>query len=291
MDSHERDSKNIESKGDSQTKTYLKDSKIINSNGRSVVNEKSGFYEAGQGNLSTTNNQSQAKASVANATNPNSQILSSKDKPFTQKTIPNTQKPKLLERCNWVYQGYNASDLATKKLYQDYHDFEWGIPQHEDRRLFEQLVLEGMQSGLSWITILKKRAALREAFDDFDPVKVAGYDVAKIESLMKNSKIIRNRAKIESAINNAKRFLEIQREFGSFDSFIWGYVGGKPIINAFKSLEEIPTRTELSDRIAKDLKKRGFSYVGSVGIYAYMQSIGLVCDHLVTCAFYYKSSV
>lgn len=191
-----------------------------------------------------------------------------------------------MQRCDWIYQGYKTSDAATQKLYQDYHDFEWGVPQHDEKRLFEQLVLEGMQAGLSWITILKKREAFRAAFDDFDPIKVAGYDEAKIEELMANAKIIRNRAKIESAINNAKRFLEVQEEFGSFDRFIWSYVGGEPIVNAFKNLAQIPTRTPLSDKIAKDLKKRGFSFVGSVGMYAYMQSIGLVCDHLVSCAFH-----
>ncbi len=188
-------------------------------------------------------------------------------------------------RCGWIYQGYSASDKATQKLYQDYHDFEWGIPQHDDKRLFEQLVLEGMQAGLSWITILKKREAFRAAFDDFDPHIVATYDEAKIQELMENPGIIRNRAKIESAINNAKRFLEIEREFGSFAKFLWGYVDNTPIINHFESLEEIPTHTSLSDTIANDLKKRGFSFVGSTGIYAFMQSVGLVCDHLTSCAF------
>ena len=188
-------------------------------------------------------------------------------------------------RCGWIYQGYNASDKATQKLYQDYHDFEWGIPQHDDKRLFEQLVLEGMQAGLSWITILKKREAFRAAFDAFDPHIVATYDEAKIQELMENPGIIRNRAKIESAINNAKRFLEIEREFGSFAKFLWGYVDNTPIINHFESLEEIPTHTPLSDTIANDLKKRGFSFVGSTGIYAFMQSVGLVCDHLTSCAF------
>lgn len=188
-------------------------------------------------------------------------------------------------RCGWIYQGYNASDKATQKLYQDYHDFEWGIPQHDDKRLFEQLVLEGMQAGLSWITILKKREAFRAAFDDFDYHKIATYDEAKIQELMENPGIIRNRAKIESAINNAKRFLEIEREFGSFAKFLWGYVDNTPIINHFESLEEIPTHTPLSDTIANDLKKRGFSFVGSTGIYAFMQSVGLVCDHLTSCAF------
>lgn len=188
-------------------------------------------------------------------------------------------------RCGWIYQGYNASDEATQKLYQDYHDFEWGIPQHDDKRLFEQLVLEGMQAGLSWITILKKREAFRAAFDDFDPHIVATYDETKIQELMENPDIIRNRAKIESAINNAKRFLEIEREFGSFAKFLWGYVDNTPIINHFESLEDIPTHTPLSDTIANDLKKRGFSFVGSTGIYAFMQSVGLVCDHLTSCAF------
>ena len=187
--------------------------------------------------------------------------------------------------CGWIYQGHNASDKATQKLYQDYHDFEWGIPQHDDKRLFEQLVLEGMQAGLSWITILKKREAFRAAFDAFDPHIVATYDEAKIQELMENPGIIRNRAKIESAINNAKRFLEIEREFGSFAKFLWGYVDNTPIINHFESLEEIPTHTPLSDTIANDLKKRGFSFVGSTGIYAFMQSVGLVCDHLTSCAF------
>ena len=196
-----------------------------------------------------------------------------------QKIVP-------LSRCEWIYQGYNAKDFATQRLYQNYHDFEWGVPQHDEKRLFEQLTLEGMQAGLSWITILKKREAFREAFDDFEPSIVAKYDEAKIESLMANAKIIRNRAKIESAINNAKRFLQIQDEFGSFDSFIWSFVSGKPLINPFATFSEIPTRTELSDRVAKDLKKRGFSFVGSVGIYAFMQSVGLVCDHLISCAFH-----
>nr|WP_324826087.1 glutamine-hydrolyzing GMP synthase [Helicobacter equorum] len=195
------------------------------------------------------------------------------------------------QRCGWIYQGYNASDKATQKLYQNYHDFEWGIPQHDDKRLFEQLVLEGMQAGLSWITILKKREAFRRAFDDFNPHIVATYDETKIQELMENPDIIRNRAKIESAINNAKRFLEIEREFGSFAKFLWDYVDNTPLINHFESLEEIPTHTPLSDMIANDLKKRGFSFVGSTGIYAFMQSVGLVCDHLTSCAFGHTDKV
>ena len=212
--------------------------------------------------------------------------LNGSDQTRTQKSTKSTEKPTPLQRCGWIYQGYNTKDYATQKLYQNYHDFEWGVPQYEDKRLFEQLVLEGMQAGLSWITILKKREALRAAFGGFEPAIVAGYDEAKIQSLMANTAIIRNRAKIGSAINNAKRFLEVQAEFGSFASFIWGYVGGKPITNHFENLAEIPTRTPLSDTITRDLKRRGFSFVGSVGIYAFMQSVGMVCDHLVSCAFH-----
>ena len=283
-----RDSKNTKSADskNSQAAGICGDCESGNPSGRSILDEKSGFFrsaslhitvsrnKARQGSLLDINDQSQIKAI---------HDLSLKDKPFTQKPTP-------MQRCDWIYQGYKTSDAATQKLYQDYHDFEWGVPQHDEKRLFEQLVLEGMQAGLSWITILKKREAFREAFDDFDPIKVAGYDEAKIEELMANKAIIRNRAKIESAINNAKRFLEVQGEFGSFDRFIWSYVGGKPIVNAFKNLTQIPTRTPLSDKIAKDLKKRGFSFVGSVGMYAYMQSIGLVCDHLVSCAFHRENT-
>lgn len=181
--------------------------------------------------------------------------------------------------CPWAC----AKDSEGDRIYKAYHDTEWGEPMHEDNKLFEMLVLEGFQAGLSWITILKKREAFRAAFDGFNPHIVAEYDEAKVESLLNNEGIIRNRAKIEAAINNAKCFLEIQKEFGSFDSFIWGYVGHKPIYNHPKSMEEIEASSALSDRISKDLQKRGFKFVGSTSVYAFMQSIGMVNDHLSSC--------
>lgn len=184
-----------------------------------------------------------------------------------------------IKRCDWA----SDKDEAARKLYEDYHDTEWGVPLHEDKKLFEFLVLETMQAGLSWITILKKREAFRAAFDDFDPKMIACYDESKIQELMNNESIIRNRLKIESAIHNAKLFLEIQKEFGSFDKYIWGFVEGKPIINHFASVSEIPTKTSLSDKMSKDLQKRGFKFVGSTIMYAYMQAIGMVNDHLVSC--------
>lgn len=184
-----------------------------------------------------------------------------------------------IKRCDWA----SDKDEAARKLYEDYHDTEWGVPLHEDRKLFEFLVLETMQAGLSWITILKKREAFRAAFDDFDPKMIACYDESKIQKLMNNEGIIRNRLKIESAIHNAKLFLEIQKEFGSFDKYIWGFVEGKPIINHFAFVSEIPTKTPLSDTMSKDLQKRGFKFVGSTIMYAYMQAIGMVNDHLVSC--------
>ena len=182
-------------------------------------------------------------------------------------------------RCPWA----TDKDAAARKLYEDYHDTEWGEPLHEDKKLFEFLILEGFQAGLSWITILKKREAFRVAFDDFDYHKIAAYDEGKIESLMHNEGIIRNRAKIEAAISNAKAFMAVQREFGSFDKYIWGFVGGKPIINALESIVDLPASTPLSDKIAKDLKKRGFKFVGTTIVYAFMQAIGLVNDHLTSC--------
>lgn len=181
-------------------------------------------------------------------------------------------------RCSW------AGDLP---IYVDYHDSEWGRPTHDDRELFELLILEGAQAGLSWLTILKKREAYREAFDNFDPAKVALYDEAKVEELMANAGIVRNRRKIEAAITNAKLFLDVVEEFGSFDAFIWGYVDGTPIVNHCRTENDIPATTTLSDRISKDLKKRGFKFVGSTIIYAYLQSIGIVNDHVVNC-FVYK---
>ena len=182
-------------------------------------------------------------------------------------------------RCEWV----KAKNAEDERLYQDYHDCEWGVPLHEDKKLFEFLILEGFQAGLSWITILKKREHFRVAFDDFDPHIVANYDEDKIKELMRNEGIIRNRAKIEAGISNAKAFLAVQREFGSFDKYIWGFVNHKPIINTFESIADLPASTPLSDKIAKDLKKRGFKFVGTTTMYAMMQSIGMVNDHLTSC--------
>ena len=186
-----------------------------------------------------------------------------------------------MERCPWP---------GKDEMYIKYHDEEWGVPVHDDSKHFEFLVLEGAQAGLSWLTILKRRENYRKAYDSFDPVKVAKYDEAKVEELLGNAGIIRNRKKIESSINNAKLFLEVQKEFGSFDKYIWSFVDHKPVVNAWKTLSEIPATTELSDRISKDLKKRGFSFVGSTIIYAHIQAIGLVNDHLVSC-FRYRQLV
>jgi DNA-3-methyladenine glycosylase I len=177
-------------------------------------------------------------------------------------------------RCPWA---------GDDPLYVAYHDEEWGVPVHDDRRLFEKLVLEGAQAGLSWITILRRRESYRTAFDHFDPAVVARYDAAKIEALLKDPGIIRNRLKVESAVNNAQRFLEMQAEFGSFDAYLWGWVDGQPQINQWRTLSEIPAQTEASRALSKDLKKRGFKFVGPTIMYAYMQSLGLVDDHLVTC--------
>ena len=164
-----------------------------------------------------------------------------------------------------------------------YHDREWGVPLHNDRKLFEFLVLEGMQAGLSWRTVLHKRENFRRAFDGFDFVKVARYGERDIERLLSDAGIIRNRAKIRAAINNAQRFLEVRKEFRTFDRYIWGFVQGKPICNRFRRLLELPARTPLSDAISADMKKRGFQFVGSTVIYAHMQATGMVNDHLVGC--------
>ena len=177
-------------------------------------------------------------------------------------------------RCPWC--GNDA-------LYVAYHDKEWGVPVHDDRKLFEMLILEGMQAGLSWITILKKRESFRTAFDGFDPEKVARYDGEKIAELLENPNIIRNRLKINSAVTNAKAFLEIQTQFGSFDKFIWRFVGGEPQVNHYRSLDEIPAKTPLSDEISRELKRRGFKFVGSTIVYSFMQAVGMVNDHLVSC--------
>jgi DNA-3-methyladenine glycosylase I len=186
------------------------------------------------------------------------------------------------KRCDWL----NLSNY-NQGYYIDYHDKEWGTPTYDDRMLFELIVLEGFQAGLSWSTILKKRDNFRKAFDNFDYKKVAKYNKRKVESLLKNEGIIRNRMKINSAINNAKVFIEIRKEFGTFSNYIWEFVDHKPIDNKFKTLKDIPAKTELSDKISKDLKKRGMSFIGSTIMYAYMQSIGLVNDHQTKC-FRYK---
>ena len=167
-----------------------------------------------------------------------------------------------------------------------YHDQEWGVPLHNDRKLFEFLILEGAQAGLSWETVLKKRAAYRLAFDRFDPKKVASYTKREVNRLLKNEGIIRNRLKIASAINNAKRFLEVQQEFGSFDKYLWQFVGGKPIKHRFTKLSQIPAVSKESDALSKDLKKRGFNFVGSTIMYAHMQATGMVNDHIMSCPRY-----
>jgi DNA-3-methyladenine glycosylase I len=185
------------------------------------------------------------------------------------------------QTCSWP----TGDPLLIK-----YHDKEWGVPLHDDRKLFEFLILEGFQAGLSWLIVLRKRENFRKAFDNFDFNKVARYDKRKINSLLKDSGIIRNRLKIEAAVTNAKAFLEVRKEFGTFDKYIWGFTEGKPIHNRFESLEELPAKTELSDLISKDLKKRGFKFVGSTIVYAHMQATGMVNDHIKSC-FRYKKIV
>ena len=165
----------------------------------------------------------------------------------------------------------------------EYHDREWGVPLHDDRTIFEFLILEGMQAGLSWMTILRKRENFRHAFAGFDPARVARFGARDVRRLLADAGIIRNKLKIEAAINNARRFLEVQKEFGSFDAYIWSFVGRKPILNRFKSIKELPARTPLSDKISADLKARGFKFVGSTIVYAHMQATGMVDDHLVGC--------
>ena len=177
-------------------------------------------------------------------------------------------------RCGWA--GEDATYVA-------YHDSEWGVPVYDDRLLFEFLVLEGAQAGLSWITILRKRDAYRKAFAQFDPEKVARFNARKIEALMQDAGIVRNRLKIESAVKNARAFLELQEELGSFSDYQWGFVGGKPIQNRYATLKHIPPRTPISDAFSKDLKKRGFTFVGSTIIYAHMQAVGMVNDHVDDC--------
>lgn len=185
------------------------------------------------------------------------------------------------KRCAWV---------DGSKIYDQYHDEEWGRPVHDDNKLFEMLILEGMQAGLSWITILKKREAFRIAFDNFDPKIVADYGEDKVEELMSNEKIIRNRRKIEAAINNAKLFLGIQEKYGSFDKMIWVYVDNTPVIGHWNSSKEQPATTPLSDKISKDLKKMGFKFTGSTIIYSFMQAVGMVNDHIMDCFVYKENS-
>lgn len=177
-------------------------------------------------------------------------------------------------RCDW-----STSD----PLYIEYHDTEWGVPSYDDETLFEFLILETFQAGLSWITILKKRENFRKAFDNFDYHKIANYSEAKYESLLQNAGIIRNKLKIRAAITNANLFIEVQKEFGSFSNYFWGFTDGKPITNSFKNMKEVPATTLLSDTISKNLKKRGFKFVGSTVVYATMQSLGMVNDHVVSC--------
>lgn len=177
-------------------------------------------------------------------------------------------------RCSWP---------SDDKLMIKYHDKEWGVPLHNDRKLFEFLILEGFQAGLSWRTILHKRENFRNAFDNFDFNKVAKYDKRKINSLLRNEGIVRNKLKIEGFIKNAKAIIQVRKEFGTFDKYIWEFVNGKPIQNKFKTLKQLPAKTELSDKISEDLKKRGFTFVGSTIVYAHMQATGMVNDHITSC--------
>ena len=186
-----------------------------------------------------------------------------------------------LKRCEW-----SESD----PIYIKYHDEEWGVPLHGDVRLLEFLILDGMQAGLSWLTVLKKRENYRKAFDGFDPIKMSKYGNEKIGSLMQNSGIIRNRLKINAAINNAKAFMRVKGEFGSFDDYIWSFVGGKPIINKWSMLNRIPANSAESDKMSKDLQSRGFSFAGSTICYAFMQAAGMVNDHMTYC-FRYKELI
>jgi DNA-3-methyladenine glycosylase I len=183
--------------------------------------------------------------------------------------MTNTKK-----RCPWS---------GTDPLYVKYHDKEWGVPVYQDRKLFEFLILEGAQAGLSWLTILKRREGYRAAFDQFDVGKIAGYGKRKINSLLRDPGIIRNKLKVNSAVTNAQAFLKIQDEFGSFSKYQWQFVAGKPIRNKWRSMKQLPAKTALSDAFSKDLKKRGFSFVGSTIIYAHMQAVGMVNDHVVDC--------
>lgn len=179
-----------------------------------------------------------------------------------------------MKRCDWC---------IGNALYEEYHDKEWGVPVYDDRKLFEFIVLEGAQAGLSWLTILKRRENYRRAFAGFDPVKVARFTDQDVERLLKDEGIIRNRLKVASAVTNVRCFLEVQKEYGSFAKYIWGYVDGIPIQNSFRELSELPASTPLSDKISRDMKRRGFKFFGTTICYAHMQATGMVNDHLVTC--------
>ena len=183
-------------------------------------------------------------------------------------------------RCGWSEHTFDG--------YEKYHDEEWGVQVHDDRKHFEFLILEGAQAGLSWATILKRRDGYRKAFTDFDPVVVAEYSLAKIEELLLDIGIIRNRLKVQGAVNNARKYLDVQKEFGSFDKYIWSFVGDKPIINKRKTMGDIPATSNESDALSKDLKKRGFKFVGSTIMYAHMQACGLVNDHIIDCFRYHE---
>ena len=185
--------------------------------------------------------------------------------------MPNTDSP---IRCQWV---------AGNELYIRYHDEEWGVPLHDDRRLFELLVLEGFQAGLSWLTILQKRVNFWRAFEHFDPEKVARYSGAKVEMLLQDAGIVRNRQKIQAAIANAQAFLKVREEYGTFDAYVWGFVAGSPVINAWKTIRDIPSRSEITESLSADLTRLGFKFVGPTICYAFMQSAGLVNDHTTDC--------
>jgi len=186
------------------------------------------------------------------------------------------------KRCEWV---------SGNELYEKYHDEEWGVPSFDDQHLFEMLILEGAQAGLNWLTILKKRQGYRKAFNDFDALKVSRYTQKKIDKLLLNPEIIRNKLKVNAAVTNAKAFLEVKKEFGSFSNYIWQFVGGKPLQNKWKKQSDVPAVTQVSDAMSKDLKKRGFKFVGSTICYAYMQAVGMVNDHTLDCVCYKKCAI
>ena len=179
-----------------------------------------------------------------------------------------------VKRCDW---------LTSDRSYIEYHDKEWGVAVHDDCKLLEMLILEGAQAGLNWLTILKRRETYRRAYDGFDPRKIVRWDMSKKESLLKDPGIIRNRLKIEAAMTNAEAFMKVSREFGSFDKYIWAFVGGQPIHNAWSNVSRIPVTTAISDRMSRDLKRRGFKFVGSTICYAFMQAVGMVNDHVTSC--------